>query len=83
MHDATVAAHDERPSGEAAVVDIASEVPVDTSQAFGSETGLGRFDLDQHVGHVAPLASASPYDEPGLPTVRRPERDGPPGVGVS
>ena len=46
MHDLAVPADQDQPAGQAPVVDIAGEMPVDPGQPPGVEPGLARLDLD-------------------------------------
>jgi hypothetical protein len=60
VHDAAVAADQDQPAGQAAVLHIAGEMPVDPGQPPGVEPFLARIDLDLEC-HGAPLLGWKHY----------------------
>ncbi|GAA0249462.1 hypothetical protein GCM10009539_38380 [Cryptosporangium japonicum] len=56
MRHPAVAADQHRPARQAAVVDVAGEVPVDPGEAGGVQPDLERLDLDYSVRHVSSRA---------------------------
>jgi len=53
MHDAPVTGHEERPTGQAPIVDVSLEVAIDPRQSIGREARLARVDFGLQIRHDA------------------------------
>jgi hypothetical protein len=54
VHDLASARHDDQPPGQAPVVDVPGEVPVESLEPLRIEAGVLRLDLDFELSHPGP-----------------------------